>query len=92
MSVHASSAKRRYAGNSREFLLLPADPNGRPLPFGQVLLNFKRRIREINILVQLTGMKRRHQLTILKLKQYLGQPGDSRCTFAMPDIGFGRTY
>ena len=87
MSVGSAGAERADAGAQRlqhavDLLWMPGRKR---------LLNHKRRMREIDELVELRRMQRRHQRAVTHLQQRLADARDACSRFQMADIGLDRT-
>src|SRR5579864_5433214 len=65
--------------------------SGRKFPFGQSVLQIKRRFLDFDIRVQLVRMDGRSQLSVLYLQNDLGHTGNSCRRLRMPYIGFDGT-
>ena len=61
------------------------------MPRGQRLLDHERRMREIDELVELRRMQRRHQGAVTHLQDRLADARDARGRFQVPDIGLDRS-
>src|SRR5260370_29275924 len=80
MRIRASSAERTYSSSFRNRW------SHRPIAKGA--LNEEGRVVPINIGVQLLGMQRRHEPSVLHLQDDFDQSGNSGSSFQMPDIRF----
>src|SRR5262245_13151993 len=87
MRIRSASPERRDARNARQ----PPPLDHRRLPGPQRLIDYKRRLGEIDVRVQPLRMQRRRNLLMLHLQTDFGQSRNTSPRFSMADFRFDRS-